>query len=60
MKVLQKYANEWIVQVKDITDFVQEQFTHVKNNSLENLIVPEERVFPVTDCDVAKQLNLIE
>ena len=53
-----KYGNEWIVQIKDITSFVKEQYTFVKENKLEKLIVAEERVYEVKDELVCKQIGV--
>ena len=55
---LRCYGNEWIVEIKDITDFVREQYKHVKSNQLDKLIVAKERVYPVTDMDIAAQIGV--
>ena len=47
MQALRCYGNEWIVEIKDITDFVREQHKHVKSNQLDKLIVVRDRVYPV-------------
>ena len=52
------YGNEWIVDIKDITDFVREQHKHVKSGQLDKLIVARERVYPVTNKDVATQIGV--
>ena len=58
LQALRCYGNEWIVEIKDITDFVREQHKHVKSNQLDKLIVAKERVYPVTDADVAAQIGV--
>ena len=58
MQALKRYADEWIVEIKDITDFVKEQYQFVKANKIEQLLVAEERVYPVTDPAIAAQINL--
>ena len=58
MQALRCYGNEWIVEIKDVTDFVHEQHKHVKSNQLDKLIVARERVYPVTDKDVAAQIGV--
>ena len=35
MQALRCYGNKWIVEIKDITDFVCEQHKHVKSNQLD-------------------------
>jgi hypothetical protein len=57
-EILMKYGNEWIVQIKDITSFVKEQYTFVKENELEKLTVAEERVYEVKDELVCKQIGV--
>ena len=52
------YGNEWIVEIKDITDFVHEQYIHVKSNQIDKLMVAKERVYPVTDKDIAAQIGV--
>ena len=47
MQALRCYGNEWIVEIKDITDFVREQHKHVKSNQLDKLIIVRDRVYPV-------------
>ena len=46
------------MEIKDITDFVRDQHKHVKSNQLDKLIVARERVYPVTDKDIAAQIGL--
>lgn len=58
LQVLRRYAEEWIVEIKDITDFVQEQYQFVKKNQIEPLLVAEERVYPVTNPATATQINV--
>ena len=60
MQALCCYGNEWIVKIKDITDFVREQYKHVKSNQLDKLIVAREEVHPaaVTDMDIAPQIGV--
>ena len=55
---LRCYGNEWIVEIKDITDFIHEQYKHVKSNQLDKLMVAQERVYPVTDKDIAAQIGV--
>ena len=57
-QVLVSYGSEWIVQIQDVTDFVNAQHEHVKRGDLTELMVPEERVYPVTDQETATQLRV--
>ena len=56
--MLERYAKEWIIEIKDITSFVTEQYRVVQSGKLDNLLVAKERVYPVNDDNVAKQLRL--
>ena len=58
LQILVKYGGEWIVQIKDITSFVQEQYQLVKNEELDKLMVAEERVYHVEDKHVCQQIHL--
>lgn len=53
---LERYSREWIVSVEDISEFVRQQKQNKGN--WEELMVPRESVYPVTDVEVAKRLQL--
>ena len=55
---MRKYGNEWIVDIKDITDFVHKQYKHVVNKQYDELQVAEERVYPVINPLIIKQIRL--
>ena len=55
---MERYANEWIIEIKDVTPFVTEQHKVVQSGKLDDLLVAKERVYLVKDNDVAKQLKL--
>ena len=46
------------MEIKDITSFVTEQYMVVQSGNVDNLLVAKERVYPVRDDNVAKQLKL--
>ena len=54
--MLHNYGTEWIVDIKDITDFVQEQYQFVLANQLDRLLVAEERVYTISDPVTARQI----
>ncbi|XGW00737.1 MAG: DUF4291 domain-containing protein (plasmid) [Leptolyngbya sp. BL-A-14] len=56
--VLAQYAREWIVDMEDISDFVQHQSQVVRSQAWTQLLVPSEAVYPVTDPETAKRLRL--
>jgi hypothetical protein len=56
--VLAHYAHEWILGIEDITNFVHEQRLYAQAHTYEQLIIPRERVYPVTDTTIASHLGL--
>ena len=58
MQTLERYAKEWILEIRDVTPFVTEQYKIVQSGKLDDLLVAKERVYHVKDDDVAKQLKL--
>lgn len=56
-QVLENYGKDWIVEIRDITEFVCEQYQHVKLGQLDKLQTAEERVYPVNDKTIAQQLG---
>lgn len=56
--MLERYAKEWIIEIRDITSFVTDQYKVVQSGKLDDLLVAKERVYPVKDDNVAKQLRL--
>ena len=55
-EMLELYAREWIISVEDISEFVREQYQNIGDYN--KLIVPSEKIYPVTDPKVAAQLQL--
>ena len=45
--MLASYAREWILEIEDISDFVREQYEHVRAGSYEQLMTPREREYTV-------------
>ena len=56
--MLKRYGEEWIVEIKDVTQFVREQHELVKRNQLDELLVAQERVYPVLDHLTATQIQV--
>ncbi len=51
--MLVQYAHEWIIEIEDITDFVREQHQYVQIHDYNQLTLPREVVYPVSDTMVA-------
>lgn len=55
--VLASYARDWIVDIEDISEFVQQQRQSL-GESRPELLTPSETVYPVTNPDVCQRLEL--
>lgn len=53
-ETLARYAREWIVKIEDITGFVMEQRPHAIAANWGNLILPEEKIYPVPGALAAR------
>lgn len=58
-EILRQYATEWVMEIIDMTEFVRQQYEAVANRKLDELVTPEEHVYPVTDSSVARAIGLI-
>lgn len=56
--VLHHYAQDWIVNIEDISEFVRQQQEFVKAGDWSKLLTPCEFVYPVSNSDIAKRLGL--
>jgi hypothetical protein len=54
--VLKTYAQEWIIDIEDISDFVQQQHQNIGDYT--QLIAPRETVYPVLNLDTTIKLEL--
>jgi Domain of unknown function (DUF4291) len=55
--VLKAYAQEWIIEIEDISDFVQQQRQNIVSGCTQ-LITPRETVYPVSNLDTTIKLEL--
>jgi hypothetical protein len=58
-ETLQRFATEWIVEIQDITNFVVAQRKCLETRRLDQLIVPEEDVYLITNPDSIQNLGMI-
>ncbi len=57
-QTLKRFNNEWITEIEDITDFVQEQYGNIKSDFFD-LTVPFERVLNLNNHqDIIHQIGL--
>jgi len=55
---LEQFGKRQLVRIEDITDFVLQQKLHVANRQLEQLLVPQERVYHVADTTLAQKVGI--
>ncbi len=56
--VLARYAHEWISEIEDITEFVRQQHRSAQSHPYDQLVLPKERVYAVTDESVIHRIGL--
>ena len=56
--VLRNYARDWIVEISDLSDFVRDQRANSSNSKYDQLIMPRERVYPVSCDETIQKLRL--
>lgn len=57
-EAIRKYAQEWIIDIEDISGFVAEQRQHVVSSNYEALLTPAESPYPVQDLETANRLQV--
>ena len=57
-EVLAKYSQEWILEIRDISEFVQQQRQHMMSRNYEMLLLPYEEVYLVEDSEIRERLKL--
>jgi hypothetical protein len=58
-EALERYAQQWLIAIDDISEFVAEQRQHAQAHSSYGLLqTPSEAVYPVDDADSARRLGL--
>ena len=56
--VLESYSREWILDIYDVTDFVHSQSDNGVPSDYSKLLVPAERIYPVSDQTTIEYLKL--
>jgi len=55
---IRRFSKEDILKIENISSFVAEQYEHVKNNDLDQLLIPHEKPFVFENNLINKHLNL--
>ena len=56
--VLRRFAEEWIIRIQDISEFVSQQRLYANSEHLTRLLTPSEHVYPVSDTRLARRLGI--
>lgn len=56
--VLKQYAHDDILEIEDISSFVQQQYRYVKQQAYQELVIPRETVYPIEDPQLAMKLRI--
>lgn len=56
--VLTRYAYEWTIEIEDITKFVRQQRLYVQSHAYNQLVLPKETVYAVTNENIIRRLGL--
>lgn len=57
-QVLQNYSQDWIVEIEDISKFVQQQRQNQEPLQWDILTTPKESVYPIQNSEMIKKLEL--
>ncbi len=55
---LRQYARDWIVDITDVSEFVRLQRDNSNISRYDQLMMPRERIYPVTCIETAQKLRL--
>jgi hypothetical protein len=56
--MLEHYANESIVEIEDLSDFVADQRQRVQAGRYERLLTPREKVLAIDDAEPAVRVGI--
>jgi hypothetical protein len=57
-EILRRYAEEWILKIEDISEFISCQREHCASVGHSALVTPREDVYPVSNPEVATRLRI--
>jgi hypothetical protein len=55
---LRQYAEDWIVSIEDISEFVTEQRAHAEASRFADLVTPREEVYPISGLEIANRIGI--
>jgi hypothetical protein len=57
-EALRCYAQEWIIRIEDISDFVAEQRERVQAAGVRDLVTPSEKMYSIRNAEIASRLGI--
>ena len=55
--ILQRFNNEWIEEIQNITPYVEEQQSLLKANKLQKIKIPRERAYAPADLNILNKID---
>ncbi len=56
-EMLQRFNNEWILEIQNITEYVKQQQTLVGENKISKILLPRERAYAPNDLSILKKID---
>jgi hypothetical protein len=57
-EMLKQFCTQWIIKIKDITDFVKQEHQKVLTNKIDELVVPYEDVIDLGDISIEERIGI--
>lgn len=56
-EMLQRFNNEWILEIQNVTEYVKQQQSLVKEDKIKQVLLPRERVYAPQDLSILKKID---
>lgn len=57
-EILKKFCLEWLTEIKDVTEFVKEEYKKVLRNDITDLNIPREEVIEFNDKSISDRIGI--
>ena len=57
-KMMKDFHEKWIIGIRDVTEFVQQQRQFIENNEFENLVCPSEKIYVPRNQNTSERISL--
>ncbi|RYE25438.1 MAG: DUF4291 domain-containing protein [Sphingobacteriales bacterium] len=55
--ILQRFNNEWILEIQNVTEYVKQQQLLVKEDKISKVLLPRERAYAPNDLTILKKID---